>query len=142
MLGDEQRLIEEYVETGKVKLIYWHVLDFGEPSLLAAEAAECAGEQGRFWEMNHALFENQAHLWRDTLETIYGLAGQIEGLDQGQFKSCMVERRYLAKVKADDEARRARGIRFRPSFDLDGERIEGALPYEQMRSRIEVALAD
>ena len=58
----EVKIVAEYVDTGKVKIIYKHFpLTLGHPnSQKAAEAAECAGEQGKFWEMHDKLFEASA----------------------------------------------------------------------------------
>lgn len=141
MLGTEPQIVESYVKTGKVKLVFWHILDHGATSQAAAEAAECAGEQGRFWEMHAALFQNQSRMWSNPRETAVELAGEVPGLDLVAFKSCMDEGRYGEKVRADDQARREQGVRLRPTFDIDGTRIQGAVPYARLSQILDQALA-
>lgn len=141
MLGTGQQVIENYVKTGKVKLVFWHILDFGAPSQAASEAAECAGEQGLFWEMHRLLFENQSQMWRNPRETAVELARQVSGLDLDRFRECMTEGRYAAKVQADDQARREMRVRLRPTFDINGKRVPGAVPYEQMSRILDEALS-
>lgn len=141
MLGTERQIIENYVKTGKVKLVFWHILDFGPPSQAASEAAECAGEQGHFWEMHRVLFENQGQMWRNPRQTAVELARQVPGLDLDRFQSCMAEGRYATRVQADDRARRELGVRFRPTFDINGRRVPGAVPYEQMSQILDEALS-
>jgi len=140
VLGTEERIIGHYVKTGKVKLVYWHILDFGPPSQAASEAAECAGEQGRFWEMHRILFEEQARMWENPRQTALELAKRVPGLDRERFRTCMAEGRYAAKVRADDQARREMGIRFRPTFDINGRRVPGAVPYAQLSRILDEAL--
>src|SRR3989344_8242580 len=55
----EKELIEKYVKTGQVKLIWRDFAFLGQESFDSAVAARCAGEQGKFWEYHNYLFENQ-----------------------------------------------------------------------------------
>jgi len=59
------RLEAEYVRPGKVRLVYRHLAILGTQSVAAAQAADCAGEQGKFWEYHDLLFRNQAALARE-----------------------------------------------------------------------------
>ncbi|GIV95840.1 MAG: hypothetical protein KatS3mg057_0497 [Herpetosiphonaceae bacterium] len=141
MLETEPKIVETYVKTGKARLVYHHIVDFGERSLRAAQAAECAGEQGVFWEMHHLLYERQAELWSsdDLPATAQEFAAELN-LDQKMFHSCMESGRYIEKIKADDEAAKAAGIFQRPSFDINGRRLIGAQSFAQFQRAIEAAL--
>jgi protein-disulfide isomerase len=141
VLGTEPQIVENYVKTGKVKLVFWHVLDFGDNSQAASEAAECAGEQSFFWEMHALLFERQSQMWRNPRQMAVELAGEVSELDQDRFRTCMTEARYAEKVRADDQARRRMRVRLRPTFDINGQRVQGALPYEQLSRVLDEALS-
>jgi len=134
----EKQLVEEYVNTGKVKLIYKQfpleqLHPFAKP---AALASECAAEQGKFWEYHDKVFENQQSLNGENLKK---WAGEI-GLNQAQFDSCLDDQKYLDKVNADLAEGSSAGIRGTPGFLIDGQLISGAQPYSVFKSAIEAAL--
>ncbi len=130
MLSAEPQIKETYVKTGQVRLIFAPVLNHGDHSLQTHQAAECAADQGRFWEMHNILFENQdLTAWGDTRATVKQLAAQ-HGFDTIDFNACIDEQRTLARVQAQDEIRRARGIRGQPVFDINGSYLIGAQPFD------------
>ena len=108
------KILEDYVKSGKVRYVMRNFpLEQIHPlAEKAAEAAECAGEQGRYWDMHDRLFKNQQAL--DAKEM--SRHAVVLGLDQFKFQQCFDSGKYTAKVKADV----AEGIRFRvtgtPSF--------------------------
>jgi protein-disulfide isomerase len=120
-----------------VKLVFSHILDYGGRSELASQAAECAGDQGRFWEMHDRMFEQQSLLWgpdeRGALEQI--ATGQK--LDLAQFNNCLDSKKYLDKVRQMHLAAKQAGIRIRPTFDINGQRVQGALAYEPLSTIID-----
>ena len=143
----EPLLIRDYVETGKVRLIYRTVGDWiGPESLLAAEAAYCAGDQGKFWAFHDVLFanqhgENQGAFSRDRIEAM----AQMLGLDMDTFRECLDEHKYQKQAMQDLKDSQAAGVQGTPSFIIiapDGSQqfIEGAVPYERFREAIEEAL--
>lgn len=142
MLDTEPQLVENYVKTGKLKIVFWHLLDFGANSQAAAEAAECAGEQGLFWPMHDILYERQSETWSHPRQTAVTLARDVNGLDIPSFEQCMDEERYAQKVKADNSARSDQHVRVRPTFEINGRRVEGALPYAQLSQILDQALAN
>ncbi|HSA82253.1 MAG TPA: DsbA family protein, partial [Geminicoccaceae bacterium] len=114
----------------------------------AAEAARCAGDQGRYWEMHDALFQNQRALGEPQLKHYAkGL-----GLDTAAFEACLDDGRHGDAVRADIAEASAAGISGTPSFFLaveseDGglktlQKIRGAQPYAAFKSAIDDALAD
>ncbi len=131
----------DYVDTGKVRFVYRHFAFLGEESVWAGEAAECADEQGRFWDYHDALFEN----WQGTnvggysYNNLLNFAGDL-GLDSGQFSECMTERRYLDRVRGDSEYADSIGLTSTPSVLINGEIVRGA-DYDIFKDAIEAALA-
>lgn len=140
MLGSEPHIKETYIKTGQVKLVFNPILDHGDRSLQAHQAAECAGEQGMFWPIHDILFEQQGSLYGgDVREVIKGLAVQLP-LDVDLFNNCLDEQRTSALVQSQDQHRRQLGIRTRPTFDLNGQLIVGAQPFEVFQNAIESLL--
>jgi protein-disulfide isomerase/uncharacterized membrane protein len=90
---------------------------------LAASAAECAAQQGKFWEYHDLLFQNQASLARDNL---FGFARDL-GLDMTRFRTCLDAPETLDLVRDDVRAGSALGIQSTPTIFINGRRIQGAL---------------
>lgn len=130
MLRVEPEIVQNYVATGLVQLAFWHVLDHRQ-SALAHQAAECAGQQSplAFWRMHDTIFERQGELWNLENATLVGIAGEL-GLETAAFESCLSDQNVIDKVARMDQERRAAGIRLRPSFDVNGQIIQGAVPYD------------
>jgi protein-disulfide isomerase len=103
---------------GKVRFIFRHFpLEEAHPhALLAAEAAEAAGAQGKFWPMYELLFRNQAHLKGKDLQRY---AVDL-GLDPARYAADMSEHAYLQKVRKDIDSGRRSHIRATPAFFLNG----------------------
>lgn len=95
-------------------------------SFPAAMAANCAEEQGMFWEYHEILFENQ-----DLLSVAYltEAAAQL-GLDMDSFNTCLSDQRYYAEVENDYYDASVLGISGTPSFYINGKFYSGAQPYE------------
>jgi protein-disulfide isomerase len=108
----------------------------------ASEAAECAGEQGAFWEMHDALFDAQDQ-WAgspDAEDTFKGLAADLK-LDQAQFDACLDEGKYADKVLADYQEGAGLGISGTPAFRINGAAMSGAQPFSAFQQQIEYFLA-
>jgi protein-disulfide isomerase len=135
--GAWPKLKEEYIDTGKVKFYYKHFpLGFHQLAQPASEASECAGDQDKFWEMHDKIFENQASLTRDNLDV---WADDLD-LDVDEFKKCMEDGKYAAKVKADFEEGKSAGITGTPSFIVQDELLVGAQPFEKFKQVIDAKL--
>ena len=77
MLGTEPQLKATYIAAGQVRLIFNPVLSHGDRSYQTHQAAECAGEQGRFWDFHNVLFDNQDSFWGgDIRQTVKQLAAE------------------------------------------------------------------
>ena len=134
----EKQLREEYVKTGKVKMVYRdYPLSFHPAAQPAAEAAECAGDQGKYWQYHDALFERQATI--TTLDYI-GLAGEL-GLDRAAFKSCVDTHKFAAEVAKDLADGTAAGVDGTPASFINGQLISGAVPYTSFKTAIDAELA-
>jgi protein-disulfide isomerase len=102
----------------------------------AAEAAEAAGAQGKFWEMHEALFAHQDKLAPDILPR---LAEDIE-LDEQRFRDDMQARRYRERVEADTARAHAEGATGTPTFFINGQRYHGDSDEASLTRAIESAL--
>lgn len=89
-------------------------------AMQAAEAAECAGGQGRFWPMHDLLFANQAHLDRKHL---FGYAATV-ALDQARFTAEMDDEVYLQRIREHIESARLSRIRATPGFFVNGRIVD------------------
>lgn len=138
---------KEYIDTGKVKYL---VSDFPLTQIhpyaqKAAEAASCALDQNKFWEMHDKLFTNQTAL---TVDDLKKYATDL-GLNSGNFNSCLDDGKYADKVAKSIKTGEGYGVRGTPaSFvgTLEGNTVKnatmvsGAVPFEQFKSTIEEAL--
>lgn len=131
MLGTEPEILANFVATGRVKLVFWPVLNHGNPSVYATLTAECVGQQdpALFWQMHQYLFANQADLWQANRDDYVRMAVAI-GADQAAFEACYDGPDGLATVLELDNIRRQRSIFSQPTFDINGEIFVGAQPYE------------
>lgn len=103
---------------------------------IAAEAAEAAGAQGKFWEMHDMLFENQDALDPDDL---IGYAVEL-GLDQPRFISELASHVHAPRVLEDLTSGARSGVQGTPTFFINGEKHEGDFEYETLLGAIEEAI--
>ena len=112
----------QLIETGVVR---WRFRDYPLPnhqySRYAAHAAQCAGEQGRFWEMHDAIFAD--HSWAQTGKNparLFNAMAERAGVDPAAYKACMESNRFAARIEASREEGEARGVGGTPSFFVNG----------------------
>ncbi|MCZ6508553.1 MAG: thioredoxin domain-containing protein [Acidobacteria bacterium] len=103
----------------------------------AAEASLCANDQGKFWEMHDAMFDEQKSLGVDQLKE---KAARL-GLDTEQFNSCLDGDDFAPEVAADVAAGAAAGVTGTPAMFLNGRFVNGAVPYEQLAEIVDEELA-
>lgn len=138
MLEKFSLLDAEYMQMGKVKFIV-HSFNLGRPeSALAAEAAWCAADQGKFFEYEHALFENQGAAWNQG--NLADLAGRT-GLDQNALSQCLSNGTHRADVENARRAALGKGVNSTPTFFVNNQRIEGNVPIEEFKRVIDQELA-
>jgi len=132
------QLKKEYIDTGKVKYVYRDFpLSFHPNAEPAAEAAECADEQGKFWEYHDAVFQNQDRLGK---ELYLELAGKL-GLDANKFTQCIESGKYKQEVGDDFNYGSSIGVSGTPTFFINGVKLVGAQPYEAFKQLIDAELA-
>jgi len=143
------QLDKDYIKTGKVKYVFFDFpLDFHKNAFKAAEAADCAGEQGKFWQMHDLLFANQKALEPTDL-TNY--AKELK-LDTSKFQKCLDSGKYANEVKKDIEIGQKAGVTGTPSFFLGVTNpkdpnvkavkvIKGAQPFSNFKEAIDTTLS-
>ncbi len=136
--------MKTYVEPGLIRYVYrnFPLTQIHPQAEKAAEAAECAGEQGKYWEMHETLFANQT-LWggnQDALSVFKQLAGDL-GVDQAQFDACLDDGKYASKVNDDLQEGIAQGVTGTPAFRINGAAISGAQPFSAFQEQIDYYLA-
>jgi protein-disulfide isomerase len=136
----EPKIVDAYVKTGRVKLVFRHILDFGPQSLLASQAAECAGDQGKFWEMHGLLFQRQDTVFSANSDVYKGWAANDLKLDAQAFASCIDGGKYKSKVEGQHAAAKSAGVRLRPTFEINGKRYFGALPFAEFQKIFDAIL--
>jgi len=92
----------------------------------AAEAAECANEQGKFWDLHDAMFGNQT-VTGVGLDAVTNMAGDI-GLDMDKFNECVSSGKYADEVAKDLQDGSSYGVSGTPTFFINGVRLVGAQP--------------
>lgn len=137
-----KQLLTDYVNTGKAKFAFRHYAFLGPASTVAANASECANEQGKFWEMYDYLYTNQPAETDTTLFTVDNLtpiAGTL-GMNTDQFRTCLSTNKYDKNVSDDFTAGQKAGVSGTPTIFINGMPLVGAQPYAQVKAAIDAAL--
>jgi len=123
---------------GKVKLAYRDLPLQPVPAGMAgsAEAARCAGEQGKYWEYHDLLFENQDEIGEGAfLDHAENLK-----LDQDRFKACLESGQFKTQVQGDFQEGIRLGIKGTPAFFINGVMVSGAQPQSEFEDIIDAEL--
>lgn len=141
-------LEKNYINTGKVRYVFRDKpLGFHPLAMPAAVVANCAGKQGKYWEMNDFLFKNPANL-QETAMLVYV---KELGLDYDKFKECRKDKRQEQEVRNDFQDSETYGVRGTPSFFIgkttggkmmDGLYLRGARPYAAYKTTIDKLLSE
>jgi protein-disulfide isomerase len=131
-----QQVLSTYGD--KIRFVYRHYPlpnhPFARP---AAEAAACAGEQGKFWPYHDRLFANPGKLSDADLKQ----HAAVLGLDTTQFNACVDTHKLKAQVDNDVKDGEAAGVNGTPAFYINGRMLSGAQPYEAFKKIIDEELA-
>lgn len=136
----EPQLLTNYVATGKVKIVFHNFAFLGNESGWAAEAADCAGEQNKFFEFHDRLYaaqagENQGAFAKDKLKKI--------GTDMGlgpSFTACVDSGKYAQSVRDEKAAGDALGVDATPTLFIGGKKYPSALTFDQMKQILDPLL--
>jgi protein-disulfide isomerase len=133
----EAILRKEYIESGKVKMIYRDFPLPGHPyAMPAAEAANCAKDQGKFWAYHDLIFKNQNNL--ATIDYLK-LAEELK-MNVQEFKNCLDSKKYTQKIQNDYNSASSIGVNGTPTFFINGKQVVGAQPYSVFKNIIEQEL--
>jgi protein-disulfide isomerase len=130
------RVMKDY--DGKVRLVYRdYPLPIHPQAQKASEAANCAGDQGKYWEMHEKLFANQQALGIDALK---GYAKDLK-LDEAKFAKCLDSGEKAKGIEDHRKAGEKLGVTGTPAFFINGLQLTGAQPYEEFKTLIDSELA-
>lgn len=131
----------DYVQSGKVKFFYNDFAFLGEESFLSAQAAKCADDQDKFWPFHDYLYAHQSgeNQGAFSLANLKKFAGEV-GLNQSQFDSCMDSKKYEQAVKDETARAKTYGVTATPTTAINGELVQGAVPYDTIKAKIEEKL--
>ncbi|HEU5401374.1 MAG TPA: thioredoxin domain-containing protein [Terriglobales bacterium] len=140
---------KDYIQTGKLRYVVMQLPLAGihKFAVIGSQEAECAGEQGKFWEMHDRLFANQQTIdqWKENAEAL--------GLDVNRFKECLDTGRQTAQIRSDIAEAQKAGLTGTPAFFLaytdeknttikSVTRLVGAQPYSSFKAAIDRLLAE
>ena len=128
-----KKIIDTYVKTGKVLYAFRdYPLESHPQSLIAAYAADCAYEQGKFWEMHDMLYqENDKWINNDNAKNIFYQFAEKIGLNLTQFKQCLDEERPLFKVQQDIKDGQQYKVAGTPTFFINNQKLMGAQDFQK-----------
>jgi protein-disulfide isomerase len=132
----EDDIFKNYVDTGKVKVIFKDFTIIGVDSVTAAHAAHCADDQGKFWEYHDTLYEHwtgENNGWASS-ENLLGFAEDV-GLDVDEFSKCMIGSKHTTVITTSNKDAKDLGLTGTPAFFIIGPdnkvtKIGGAQPYD------------
>lgn len=136
------QLLNEY--EGQVQFVFRNYpLQFHKNAMVAAQSAEAAGAQGKFYEMHDKLFENQKD-WSESNKALddhfVKYAEEIGVEDMDKFKKEVNDGKYKSKVERDISDGNSLGVSSTPTFYINGEEQVGGAPYNEFKQKIEAAL--
>lgn len=134
-------LHDEFVKTGKVRVAYVNYpLNSHAQAWPSAEAAMCAGAQGKFWPMQDAIFDAQER-WAagPAPATVFDSLARKTGLDMARWRDCVTRGVTKPLIQADFQRASAAGVRSTPTFLIGSEMLAGAHPIESFRRAIDSA---
>lgn len=138
----EPTIKAKYIDTGKAKLVYKDLSVNGRESDFAAQAAQCAHDQGKFWEYHDVLFQKRTGYNNGTFakEKLKEYGAQL-GLVSEEFNNCIDEGTFVSRVNADENQARSIGVNGTPTFFINGLRVVGAHPTAVFEQIIDAELA-
>jgi protein-disulfide isomerase len=140
---------QEYVDSGKIKYVYKNYpLEMHPNAQPAANAAECANEQGKFWEYHDKLFATQTE-WEgqesaNATATFKQYAADL-GLNAAQFNSCLDSDKYQSQIDKETQEGSSYGVSGTPAFFIGNDKagytpVQGAKPYTTFKQAIDQAI--
>lgn len=139
------QITENYISKGLVQFGYINYPFLGDESFAAAEAAECAGDQGEdsFWAYHDRLYERQFGENQGTFDdaSLKKFAADL-GLDTAAFNQCLDSGKFTDLVKREKEESQKLGVKVTPTFIINGKTVIGGQDYQTYAQIIEAILAE
>jgi protein-disulfide isomerase len=126
----EQLVLENYIKTGQVRQEAYFLPILSTESFPAAEAAECAAEQGKFWEYRQLLYLNLPLNGQQTDREALLTYARVAGVDPAAFTTCYDGGRYRARLEQLTDQALDSGLDAAPIFVINGRQVPGARPYQ------------
>jgi protein-disulfide isomerase len=139
----EPQIFKDYVDTGKVKYAFRNFAFLGPASIVAADASECANDQGKFWEYYNYLYKNQPSESDTSMyntDTLSQAAVSL-GMNGDTFRTCLDSKKGEANANKDLTDGQKAGVSGTPSFFVNGVPLVGAQPYDAFKQLIDQELA-
>jgi len=144
----EPQIVQNYIDTGEVRMVFRNFAFLGTESTAAAEAAECAEDQNKLWAYHDALYTGKVAddenggseddgYFNQTL--FLKLAAQV-GLNIPTFTSCIESDKYASLVAQEKTDAEAQGVNSTPTFFINGQEVLGAQPYSAFQAVIDPLL--
>lgn len=134
---DVHRLADEYPEDVRFVFRNFPIPQLHPHAEQAAEAAEAAAAQGKFWQMYELLLQPYSHLDTDSLVSY----AEVTGLNIAQFRRELTDHTHAARIERDIAEGLRNGVNATPKFYVDGERIDGKVPLEGLAVAVRAAVA-
>jgi protein-disulfide isomerase len=138
------KIDQEYVKTGKVRMAYLNfpLTRIHKNAQVAAEAAMCAGVQGKFWELHSSLFQTQPR-WAEakTPLLVFDSLASAAGVELKAWDKCMTTHATAKLIEADRDRSAKAGVESTPTFFVGDRALAGAFPVDTFRVAIDQALA-
>jgi len=128
------KIMKDY--PNEISYIYKN-FDRGGPDEFIANAAECAGEHDKFWEMYDYLMDNQAKLKNKDVHDFVNDGATKLGIKNESFDACIAENKYAGKIKAQTDEALEFGVNGTPAFFVNNDFIGGQVPYENMKKVVD-----
>lgn len=140
-MSTARQIDETYVKTGQVRIVSKNFAVHGEQAAKMAEAALCAGDQGKFWDYHDSLLEA---LYTGRLTAVDPTALKTRAsslsLDAATFATCLDGGKYTQRVQAEGEEASAKGVTGTPTFFINDVKLVGAQPFAAFKAAIDNAL--
>lgn len=135
------QLLAEY--DGKITFYFrnFPLIQVHKNAMVAANAAEAAADQGKFWEYHHKLYETQKD-WSELTDPVDKFVEYAKGLglDTGKFKDAVVNEQFKNIIEQDMADGNALNINATPTFFLNGQQVTGGYTYENLKKNVDAAL--
>jgi protein-disulfide isomerase len=138
------KIDQEYVKTGKVRLAYLNfpLIRIHHNAQAAAEAAMCAGVQGKFWDLHESLFQTQPK-WAElkSAMAVFDSLARAAKVDPKEWSNCMSTHATAKLIQADRDRSTQAGVESTPTFFIGDRALAGAYPVDTFRVVLDQAIA-